>query len=53
VSKVDDDDLIPIDEVIEAWQYRARQKPWWAVALECLRPTPEDNAIVDDDDEER
>jgi hypothetical protein len=35
------DDMIPFDEVVEAWQYRARQRPWWHEALQCLRPTAE------------
>jgi hypothetical protein len=40
VSKVDDDDMIPIDEVIEAWLHR--EPPWWAEAMQCLRLTAED-----------
>jgi hypothetical protein len=42
MSKVDDDDMLPLDEVVEAWQCRARQKPWWHEALQHLRPTAED-----------
>jgi hypothetical protein len=33
--------MIPFDEVVEAWQYRALQKPWWHEALQHLRPTDE------------
>ena len=40
--KLSDDDMLPIDEVIEAWQYRACQKPWWHEALQLLRPPAED-----------
>jgi hypothetical protein len=49
-SSSDDDGMIPTDEVIEAWQYRARQKPWWREALQCLRPTAEDVSDLPESD---
>ena len=48
MSKVGDDDMLPINEVVEAWQHRSRQKPWWHEALQCLRPTAEDDKILED-----
>lgn len=47
--------LIPIDELVETWA-RAHKEAhdsdlsWWREACACLRPTPEDDKILDDDD---
>jgi hypothetical protein len=54
--------LIPLDELIEIW-VRAHKEAlatsahdddqlgWWREALANLRPTPEDDAIVDDEED--
>jgi hypothetical protein len=43
--------LIPIDELIEAWIHK--DLSWWREACQYLRPTPEDNATAEDEDEKR
>ena len=54
--------MIPIDELIEIW-VRAHKEAhakyahdddssWWREACQCLRPTAEDNAILEDEAEE-
>ena len=54
--------MIQIDELIETWVRVHKEAlatcahdddlSWWRVALANLRPTPEDNAILEDEDEE-
>jgi hypothetical protein len=48
--------IIPIDELVEIW-VRVHQEAhdddnlsWWREACQCLRPTPEDDQILNDDD---
>ena len=58
--------LIPIDELVEVWVEThkeilairaAREKmppdPWWREACQYLRPTPEDDQILNDEEEKR
>ena len=49
--------MIPIDELVETW-IRAHKEAhdnddlgWWREACASLCPTPEDNAILEDEDE--
>jgi hypothetical protein len=44
--------MIPIDELIEMW-IRAHDLSWWREALANLRPTDEDNAILEDEEPTR
>ena len=46
--------LTPIDELVEIWiKAHDDDLSWWGPALANLRPTDEDNAILDDEDEKR
>jgi hypothetical protein len=40
--------FIPIDELVEMWIHKLS---WWREACQHLRPTPEDNEILEDEDE--
>ena len=60
--------MIPIDELVEIW-VRVHQEAlakyvaiaqaadsdlsWWREACSCLRPTPEDDEILEDEAEKR
>jgi hypothetical protein len=47
--------LVPIDELVETWA-RAHDDSdlsWWREACANLRPTPEDDKILDDEEEKR
>ena len=49
--------MIPIDELVETWIKAHKEAhdddlSWWGPALANLRPTDEDNAILEDDQEE-
>jgi hypothetical protein len=48
--------MIDIDDLVEIWQGRARADDdlaWWREACQCLRPTPEDDARLEDEEEKR
>jgi hypothetical protein len=48
--------VIPIDELVEIWIKAHKEAhdddlSWWGPALANFRPTAEDDAILDDEDE--
>jgi hypothetical protein len=47
--------VIPIDELVEIWArvHEDDDLGWWREALANLRPTAEDNEILEDDEEKR
>jgi hypothetical protein len=48
--------LVPIDRLVEIWarvHKEALDLSWWREACQYLRPTAEDDAILDDEAEKR
>ena len=50
--------MIEIDELVEIWirvheEARHDDLSWWREAFQCLRPTPEDSEILEDEESGR